>query len=55
MNEYTFEINMKVSLPAFTADDAEEVVRDAVEDLNALGSVVTELQVTQVDLEEKTG
>lgn len=52
MESFEFNVKMKVTLPAFNASDAEEAVRDALEDIDALGATVTDLIV---DLEPGEG
>jgi hypothetical protein len=48
MKEFEFFVTLKVTLQAFNASDAEEAVQDALQDIDALGAVVTDLKVDLV-------
>jgi hypothetical protein len=44
MQEYTFNVTMQVTLLAFSADDAKEIITEGIEDLGS-GAEVTNLLV----------
>lgn len=49
MEYYEFDVRMRVKLPAFNKSDAEEAVRDALTEVDALGATVTKLLVDLVE------
>lgn len=47
MQEYTFDVNLQVTLLAFNASDAEDAIREALGDLGC-GAEVTQLKLDLV-------
>lgn len=47
--EYMVKVNVSASIGAFTASDAEEIVLNAVRDLEGLGVTVIEATVDSVE------
>lgn len=49
MKEYTFDVNLQVTLLAFDSSDAEEAIRDSLDDLGC----GAEVKISSIDPAEE--